>query len=303
MSSQVKITSRRGPGGDGIQETTKTTSSKLQQPSKYSEFIVRIGRRGNGGNIQETVTRKYQQPTKIEEIKTKHDPKTGTTKKVTSIGYKNEEKVVTETRRYGTPTNKQATATTSKYQPPMAVNEKIRKIGNPTNTNRTTIKYQQPTKVAEKRTRYGNISSSTKENTTTTSKYQPQTKVPETRTKYEPVTTTTTKVQPNKVVTQTRTRYGPLIGSNEEGYVTRPLKVIESTSRYGPETKTTKSVTYATYQESRLKPDSDNSNVVSEKRTEKYSNNNGNEKKEVAVEKTTDDGTKKRVFRRFHGSK
>ena len=59
----------------------------MQQPGKYSEQIVRYGRRGVPG-AQEILTRKYQQPTtKVTETKTRYDPKPGTTQKTTTIGY------------------------------------------------------------------------------------------------------------------------------------------------------------------------------------------------------------------------
>ncbi len=89
-----------------------------------------------------------------------------------------------------------------------------------------------------------------------------------------------------------------------------PLKVTETKTRYGPDSKSSKEVTYTTYQQSRAKPITDNYRdkdnkvyVVSEKRSEKYTNDNGNVKKNVTVEKTVSDGSGKREYRRFYGSK
>lgn len=254
-------TSNYGPESRRTQETNTTTTSQIQKPTKYTESIVRIGRRGKN-DIQETITKTYQQPKRVVETKTKYDPKTGTSQKITTIGYQ-PAKVVTETRRKNGPSTgtKEITTTTSKYQPSSKV-------------------------VTETTKRYGPVSSSTKETTVTTTKYQPQTKV-----------------------TETRTRYGTSNVPDKDGYVTVPLKVSESNERIGHDKKSSKQVTYITYQPGRAKPITDNyvdkDNdvfVVSEKRTEKYSNNNGNEKTSVTVEKTVDDG-KKRQYRRFQASK
>lgn len=265
--AQVKTTtttstSNYEPESGKIQETNTTTFSQIQKPTKYTESIVRIGRRGKN-DTQEIITKTYQQPTRVVETKTRYDPKTGTTQKITTTGYQPQAKVVTETRRKNEPSKgtKEITTTTSKYQPSSKV-------------------------VTETTKRYGPVSSSTKETTVTTTKYQPQTKV-----------------------TETRTRYGTSNIPDKDGYVTVPLKVSEAKKRYGPDVKSSKQVTYITYQPGRAKPINDNNVdkkndvfVVSEKRTEKYSNNNGNEKKCVTVEKTVDDG-KKRQFRRFQASK
>ncbi len=198
--------------GSNQETSTKTTSTKLQQPTKYSEQIVRFGRRGQPGS-EEIVTRKYQVPTKVTETKTRYDPSTGTTQKTTTIGYKPEQKVVKEVRRYGTPTNAQQTTTTT-----------------------TSSRVNQPIKLTTKKTRYDGLSCSKGD-----SFGADATAVPE-----------------------TKTRFGAPLrarGKGNDGF------------------------------------------VVSEKRSEKYSNDNGKEQKVVTVEKTTADGTKRREVRRFYGSK
>ena len=129
----------RPVSGSTQETTTTTTSTKLQQPTKYSEQIVRYGRKGQEG-AQEIVTRKYQVPTKVTETKTRYDATTGTTQKTTTIGYKPEEKVVKEVRRYGTPTNAQKATTTT------------------TTTTTTTSRIQASTKAPAKKTRYDGLS-------------------------------------------------------------------------------------------------------------------------------------------------
>ena len=292
---KTTYTSKYGPGANTTKETTTTTStsSKINQPTKYSETIVRIGRPGSK-NAQEIITRKYQQPTRVEETTTKYDPKTGAHQKITTVGYKPETMVVTETRRRGgnQPTTTTTTTTTSsKYQPSSNVI------------------------VSEPRSRYAPLSKSVKETTTTTSisnKYQPQTKITETRRRYGPVTSST-----KETTTTTTTISGPgtqkrysVYTPDEEGFVTVPIKVSEKTTAYGPDKKSSKEVTYTTYQKTRAKPITDNYEekdnkvfVVSEKRTEKYSNDNGKEKKYVTIEKKVADGPKTTGYRRFYASK
>lgn len=341
-----------------IQETTTTTTSKVQKPTKYSEQIVRIGRRGD---TQEYVTKKYEQPTRVVSTQTKVDPKTGATQRYISTNYQPEAKIVTETRRRGTPTETKTTTTTTKYQPSTStttqVTESRRRYGGPTSstqetttttkttqvtetrrkyapapvTTTTTTKYQPSstsTQVTETKRKYGPLSTSTKETTTTTTttKYQPSTttttQVTESRRKYGPLSVSTntsnttstlrskaTNLQPS-TQGDTRIKIGPSANTQKDEFVTVPIKVTEKRTRYGPDSQTSKQVTYTTYQPSRAKPltnnyvdDDNNACVVSEKRCEKYVNDNGREKKEVTVEKTTADGTKKREYRRFFGSK
>lgn len=298
QSGQGKPTTR------STKETTTTTSTRGQPATttKYSEQILRVGRPGTKG-AQEIITKSYQQPAKVTETKTRYDPKTGTTQKTTTTGYQPATKVTTETwKKYGPNASTTQTTTTTKYQPNTQVVTETKRYGTPTTTTR----------------KYGPVTTSSKQTTTTTTtttKYPPTTTVTETRRKYGPVTTstketttTTTKYQPTTKVTETRTRYGQTTGGND--YVTVPLKVTETKTRYGPDSKSSKEVTYTTYQQSRAKPitdsyrDKDNKvYVVSEKRSEKYTNDNGNVKKNVTVEKTVSDGSGKREYRRFYGSK
>jgi hypothetical protein len=109
-------------------------------------------------------------------------------------------------------------------------------------------------------------------------------------------------MSPEIKVTETRTRFGTSNRDNEDVYVTRPMKVVETSSRFGPETKTVKKVEYTTYQPSRARhieetgPSNNNKRgvyVVSEKRKEQYSNDNGKERKYVQVEQTLSDGSKR----------
>ena len=95
----------------------------------------------------------------------------------------------------------------------------------------------------------------------------------------------------------------------KDEFVTAPIKVSETKTRYGPDSKGSKETTYITYQRSRARPltnnyeEEDNKGFyVSERRTEKYSNDNGKENKVVTVEKTTSDGGKTREVRRFYTS-
>ena len=336
------------PVTGSTQETsTKTTSTKLQQPTKYSEQIVRFGRRGQPGS-EEIVTRKYQVPTKVTETKTRYDPSTGTTQKTTTIGYKPEQKVVKEVRRYGTPTNaQQTTTTTSKYQPstkvvtesktygtpfsaqkttttvskfpPSAkiVTEVRKRCGTPTpsnaqdNTTTTSTKFQQPTKYSEQIVRFGRRGQPGSEEIVTR-KYQVPTKVTETKTRYDPSTGTTQKTttigyKPEQKVVKEVRRYGtPTNASSTKGATKKTRYDGLSCSKgdsFGadatavPETKTRFGAPL------RARGKGNDGFVVSEKRSEKYSNDNGKEQKVVTVEKTTADGTKRREVRRFYGSK
>ena len=201
---------------------------------------------------------------------------------------------------------------TTKYQQPVRTTETKTRYDPKTGASQriTTTNYQPETKVTETRTRYVPVTSTSQ---TTTTKYQPSTRITETKTRYGPVTsstqqTTTTKYQPSTKVTETRTRYGPSSSSNQDVYTTAPLKVIETKTRFGhrnegsgPETKSSKQVTYTNYQQSRARPieevgfNKDKNNdvfVVSESRKEKYSNDNGKRQRYVVVEKTMSDGTK-----------
>jgi hypothetical protein len=350
----------RPVSGSTQETTTTTTSTKLQQPTKYSEQIVRYGRKGQEG-AQEIVTRKYQVPTKVTETKTRYDATTGTTQKTTTIGYKPEEKVVREVRRYGTPTNAQKT--TTKIQPPAKVVNEVRRYGTPfsdqkttstvskfppsakvvtevrrrfgtptnaqqttTTTTTTSTKFQQPTKYSEQIVRYGRKGQEGAQEIVTR-KYQVPTKVTETKTRYEPktgttqktttigykpeekvvrevrrygtptnaqkatttTTTTTSRTQASTKAPAKKTRYDGLSCSKGESFGTEGLQAPEPKTRFGAPL--------------RARGKGNDGFVVTEKRSEKYSNENGKEKKEVTVEKTTADGTKRREVRRFYGSK
>ena len=328
------FTSRYGTGKAPVQESITSSASKMQKPSKYSETIIRSGRPGSQ-NAQEIVTKKYQYPTRVSETNTKYDPKTGTTQKTTTVGYKPETKIVTETRR--------------RYGPNTTVTEEY--------TKKTTFTKNPPTqKTTEpKKKGYGPLSISHGTSIKTSAIADPPKTVTTTRRRYAPnssqETTTTTKNAPKTVITQTKRQYGSPNCTTEETtktvtnygdsstytekskrqhfhtstlskeptykgtttkdeFVTVPIKVSETKTRYGPESKGSKEITYTTYQRSRARPLDNNYEekdnkvfVVSEKRTEKYTNDNGNEKKYVTVEKTNSDGGKSRGIRRFYASK
>ena len=346
--------------GSNQETSTKTTSTKLQQPTKYSEQIVRFGRRGQPGS-EEIVTRKYQVPTKVTETKTRYDPSTGTTQKTTTIGYKPEQKVVKEVRRYGTPTNAQqtTTTTTSRYQPstkvvteskaygtpfsaqkttttvskfpPSAkiVTEVRKRCGTPTasnakeNTTSTSTKFQQPTKYSEQIVRFGRRGQPGSEEIVTR-KYQVPTKVTETKTKYDPSTGTTQKTttigyKPEQKVVKEVRRYGTPTNAQQTTTTTTsrvnpPIKLTTKKTRYDG-LSCSKGVSFGTEglplpepktrfgAQPRGRGKGNDGFVVSEKRSEKYSNENGKEQKVVTVEKTTADGTKRREVRRFCGTK
>lgn len=383
-SRQTKTTNVPSNSGPETKTTKETTT--IQKPTKYTETIVRIGRRGDKSGIQEFVTKKYNQAQRVQETKTTYDPKTGATQKVTTVGYQPQSKVVTESRRIGgTTTTQTTTSTGSKNKPvqnvivsgPRFKNDdlsKSMKEKNPnqpsvnvtsprsrygglsssmketTTTTTTNNKNQPQTTVTETRRRYGPVTTSFKQTTTTTSgnnKNQPQITVTETRRRYGPVTTSiketssTTSInnknQPQITVTEPRSRYGPLSKStkettttttisrgnavgkrfssytpDEEGYVTVPIRVNDTSTNYGLDKKSSKDVTYITYQRTRPKPLSNAENyvekdnkvfTVSEKRTEKYSNNNGNEQRTVTIEKNVNDVPQTRGYRRFYASK
>jgi hypothetical protein len=335
------FTSRYGPGKTTVQESITNSASKLQNPTKYTETRVRIGRPGSE-NAQEIITKKYQQSYRTTETKTRYDPKTGATQTTTTIGYKPETKVVTETRRrYGPYTNiEKTTTTTTRYnpqekntepdskpkkkgygglqmshatsiktsaigEPPQAITRTRRKIGpNSSQETTTTTKTSTNTKITETKRKYGPSNCTTEETTKTVIKKEPNSTVTQTVEKRH---FTSSTLSPTSKVTESRRRYEPS-GSKDE-FVTAPIKVSEKKTRYGPETKAEKETTYITYQRSRARPITDNYDekdnkvfVVSEKRSEKYTNDNGNERKYVTVEKTTSDGGKRRDVRRFYAS-
>ena len=341
----TSFTSKYGPGKTTVQESITNSASKSQNPTKYTETRVRYGRPGSE-NAQEIVTKKYQQSSRTTETTTRYDPKTGTTQKTTTTSYKPETKVITETRRrYGSPNSgfEETTTTTTKstrYQP-QAKNinpeTKPKKKGydNLQMSHATSIKNsaigEPPQTITRARRKFGPNSS---QETTTTTKTAPKTTITETKRKYGPsnctteeTTKTITKNQPFSTITKTietrhftsstlsptpkvtesRRRLGP--SNSKDEFVTAPIKVSETKTRYGPESKASKETTYITYQRSRARPITDNYDekdnkvfVVSEKRNEKYTNDNGNEKKYVTVEKTTSDGGNRREVRRFYAS-
>ena len=342
--AQVKttfFTSRYGPGKTTVQESITNSASKLQNPTKYKETRIRIGRPGSE-NAQEIVTKQYQQSYRTTETTTRYDPKTGATQKTTTIGYKPETKVITQTkRRYG-PNNETKETTTTRYitqdkntnpetkpkkkgygnlqisqataiktsgtgiktsgvaEPPQIVTRTRRKIGpNSSQETTTTTKTAPSTTITETRRKYGPTNCTTEETTRTITKRDPTSTVTQTIQKQHFTSSTLSKQPPS--TTESRRRYGP--SSSKDEFVTVPVKVKETQTRYGPETKGTKETTYITYQRSRARPITDNNDekdnkayFVSEKRSEKYTNDNGNEKRVVTVEKTTSDGGKRRRF-------
>ena len=334
--------SRYGPGKTTVQESITNSTSNSQNPTKYKETRVRYGRPGSE-NAQEIVTKQYQTSSRMTETTTRYDPKTGTTQKTTTTSYKPETKVVTETRRrYGSPNTgiEETTTTTTKstrYQPqakytvpetkpkkkgydnlqmshatsiknsaigepPQTVVTTRRKFGPNSSIEEKTITTKgAPGKITETKRRYGSPNYTTEETIRTVTKPGPSSTVTE---KIEKRHITSSTLSPTPQVTESRRRYQP--SSNKDEFVTAPIKVSETKTRYGPETKTSKEITYTTYQKSRARPITDNSDekvyVVSEKRNERYTNDNGNEKKYVTVEKTTSDGGNRREVRRFYAS-
>lgn len=319
-SEQIVRIGRRGETKEYVTKKYQQPTRVVQTETKYdpktgaSQKITSTSYRPEAKVVTET--RRYGTPTETTTTTTKYQPPTTSTQ-------------VTETRRkYGPNSSTEQTTTTKTTQ----VTETRRKYGptptTQTQTTTTTSKYQPSstsTQVTETRRKYGPVSTSTKETTTTTTttttKYPPitTTQVTESRRKYEPVTVSTNQttslrsrganLQPS-TQGDTRIKIGPSSNTQNEEFVTVPLKVTEIKTRYGPDSKTSKQVTYTTYQPTRAKPitdnyiDEDNDDfVVSEKRSEKYVNDNGKEKKEVTVETTTADGTKKREYRRFYAGK
>lgn len=332
--------SRYGPGKTTVQESI--TSSKSPNPTTYKETRVRYGRPGSG-NAQEIVTKQYQQSSRRTETTTRYDPKTGTTQKTTTTSYQPETKVVTQTRRrYGPSSGVEETTTTTtkstRYQPQNtapdtkpkkkgydnlqmshATSIKNSAVGEPPQTiTRTRRKYgpnssieektittkAAPTKITETKRRYGGQNSTTEETIRTITKPQKDSTVTE---KIERRHFVSSTLSPTPNVTESRRRNQPT--SSKDEFVTAPIKVSETKTRYGPDTKASKETTYITYQRSRARPLTDNYEekdnkvfTVSEKRNEKYTNDNGKEKKYVTVEKTTSDGGNKREVRRFYAS-
>jgi hypothetical protein len=317
-SEQIVRIGHRGDTKEYVTKKYQQPTRVVQTETKYdpktgaSQRIISTSFQPEAKIVTET--RRLGAPTETTTTTTKYQPPTTSTQ-------------VTETRRkYGPTSSTQQTTTTTKTT---QVTETRRKYG-PTSTAQTTTtttsKYQPAstsTQVTETRRKYGPLSSSTKETTTTTTttKYQPSTttQVTESRRKYEPVSASTNQttslrskyanLQPS-TQGDTKIKIGPSSNTQKEDFVTVPLKVTEVKTRYGPDSKTSKQVTYTTYQPGRAKPITDNyvdeDNdvfVVSEKRSEKYVNDNGKEKKEVTVETTTADGTKKREYRRFYAGK
>ena len=335
--AQVKTTSfttRYGPGKTTVQESITNSASKLQNPTKYREARIRIGRPGSG-NAQEIVTKQYQQSSRTTQTTTRYDPKTGTTQKTTTIASQPETKVITQTRRRYGPNNETKETTTTRYitqdkntnpetkpkkkgygnlqisqataiktsgiaEPPQIVTRTRRKVGpNSSQETTTTTKTAPSTTITETRRKYGPTNCTTEETTRTITKRDPTSTVTQTIQKQHFTSSTLSKQPPS--TTESRRRYGP--SSSKDEFVTVPVKVSETKTRYGPETKGTKETTYITYQRSRARPITDNNDekdnkvfVVSEKRSEKYTNDNGNENRVVTVEKTTSDGGKRRRF-------
>ena len=331
--ASVKTTSfysRYGPGKTTYQESITNSASKSQNPTKYTEARVRIGSPRNQ-NAQEIITKKYQTSSRMTESKTSYDPKTGATQKTTTVSYKPDTKVVTQTRRRGGPYSHIEETTTTETSYPDAKQKKKGYTNLQMSPGTATIKtsgINEPTQTVT-RTRRKVGPNSSIQTTTTTVSTAPGEKVTETKRRYGPKNCTTeettrTITKPQEVATYTQTvekrhfvtntlspqppQREPR-GSNKDEFVTAPIKVSETKTRYGPESKTSKEVTYTTYQRSRARPLNDNYEekdnkvfVVSEKRNEKYTNDNGNEKKYVTVEKTTTDGGNRRGIRSFYKS-
>ena len=337
----TSFTSRYGPGKTTVQESITNSASKYQNPTKYTETRVRYGRPGSE-NAQEIVTKKYQQSSRMTETTTRYDPKTGTTQKTTTTSYKPETKVVTETRRRYGPNSgvEEITTKTTRYapqaknietepkpkkkgyanlqmshaasvknsaigEPPQTITRARRKYGpNSSQETTTTTQTAPKTTITETKRRYGPSNCTTEETTKTITKKQPFSTITKT---IETRHFTSSTLSPTPNVTESRRRLGP--SNSKDEFVTVPIKVSENKTRYGPESKASKETTYITYQRSRARPISDNYDekdnkvfVVSEKRNEKYTNENGNEKKYVTVEKTTSDGGNRREVRRYYAS-
>jgi hypothetical protein len=324
----VKTTSfysRYGPGKTTVQESITNSASKSQNPTKYTEAKDRIGSPRNQ-NAQEIISKRYQTSSRMTETKTSYEPKTGTSQKTTTINYKPDTKVVTQTRRRGGPYShiEETTTTETSYPegktikkgydkssgialPTQTVTRTRRKVGpnSSIETTTTTVSTVPGEKVTETKRSYGPKNCTTEETIRTVTKPQQVATYTQTIEKRHFTSTTLSKQPPPR---EPRGRLEPT--SNKDEFVTAPIKVSETKTKYGPETKTSKEVTYTTYQRSRARPITDNYEekdnkvfVVSEKRNEKYTNDNGNEKKIVTVEKTTSDGGNRKGIRSFYKSK
>ena len=330
------------PGSENAQEII---TKKYQQSSRMTETTTRYDPKT--GTTQKTTTTSYNPETKvITQTRRRYGSPNTDIEETTTTSYNPENKVITQTRRrYGSPNTgiEETTTTTTKstrYQPQAKnadpeTKPKKRGYDNLQMSHATSIKNsaigEPPQTITRARRKFGPNSS---QETTTTTKTAPKTTITETKRKYGPsnctteeTTKTITKNQPFSTITKTietrhftsstlsptpkvtesRRRLGP--SNSKDEFVTAPIKVSETKTRYGPESKASKETTYITYQRSRARPITDNYDqkdnkvfVVSEKRNEKYTNDNGNEKKYVTVEKTTSDGGNRREVRRFYAS-
>ena len=327
------------PGSENAQEII---TKKYQQSSRMTETTTRYDPKT--GTTQKTTTTSYNPETKvITQTRRRYGSPNTDIEETTTTSYNPENKVITQTRRrYGSPNTgiEETTTTTTKstrYQPqaknadpetkpkkrgydnlqmshatsiknsaigepPQTVVRTRRKFGPNSSVEEKTITTKAaPGKITETKRKYGSPNCTTEETIRTITKPEQSSTVTE---KIERHHFTSSTLSPTPKVTESRRRYQP--SSNQDEFVTAPIKVNETKTRYGPETKTSKEITYTTYQKSRARPITDNCDekvyVVSEKRNEKYTNDNGNEKKYVTVEKTTSDGGNRREVRRFYAS-
>ena len=278
------------PGSENAQEIV---TKKYQQSSRMTETTIRYDPKT--GTTQKTTTTSYNPETKvITQTRRRYgSPNTGI-EETTTTSYNPENKVVTQTRRrYGSPnTGIEETTTTTKstrYQPqaknadpetkpkkrgydnlqmshatsiknsaigepPQTVVRTRRKFGpNSSVEEKTTTTKAAPGKITETKRKYGSPNCTTEETIRTITKPEQSSTVTE---KIERHHFTSSTLSPTPKVTESRRRYQP--SSNQDEFVTAPIKVSETKTRYGPETKTSKEITYTTYQKSRARPITDN---------------------------------------------